>query len=241
VREAQEERGWERHTSQSRKEDVSKRLSLILRHTGPKNNVYVAQDGWADLANVMGCIPISALFTTVQEITEVVHTNDKGRFQIKEWNGQLMIRAVQGHSIRTVRTDLIATPIMADTLPPVIVHGTTSSFSESIRLRGLLAGGLAGTRNDVHFATGVKGVRSGMRRSCDMFVYLDGQRALEQNLPLFRSDNDVIVSKGIGGAIPSCLLWATDSNGNELWNGVKDSHGLDVSIGNHMCVLDYAC
>ena len=212
-REASVSTSGERNLAKARATQVSKALSQLLRHTAPRYSVVVAADGYADLANVMDCFAIRSLFTTEDEIREVVRTNDKGRFQMQEHDRGLRIRACQGHTIATVRVEQVAQAISSDNLPPVIVHGTGAHLSESIRSKGLLAGGLSNTRNDVHFAPGLPGGtggRSGMRSDCTLYVYLDGQQALQRSLPMFLSANNVIVSPGFSGVIPSVMLWATD-------------------------------
>lgn len=221
--------------SEARRVAISKALSTLLRHTGPQHSVFVADDGYADLEEVLASIPMQVTLPSRDELIDIVRNNNKDRFKIEERRGRLLIRANQGHSLQSVNTELVAQRISLADMPPVIVHGTSAAYSESIRTHGLMAGGWHHTRNDVHFALGLQGdarVKSGMRRNCDLFVYLDGQKAFARGLELFRSSNDVVISAGFNGHIPPYLLWATDARGNELWRfGVKDSDSLNLLFG----------
>merc|ERR1712192_21606 len=71
---------------------------------------------------------------------------------------------------------------------------------------GLLAGGNIGQRgrNDVHFSARNPGedVLSGMRYDAQIAVYIDLPRAVRSGIRFFRSANGVILSKGLGGAVP---------------------------------------
>ena len=58
-------------------------------------------------------------------------------------------------------------------------------------------------RNHIHFAPREptdKETISGMRTSCELLVYLDVPRVLADGVPFFRSDNDVLLTPGVGEA-----------------------------------------
>jgi len=109
-------------------------------------------------------------------------------------------------------------------LPAQVVHGTYLRHWPSILKKGLLAGGMKGEkfRNHVHFATGLPqdgNVISGMRKSCELAIYLDVILALGQGLPLYRSANDVILSPGFDGVVPAKLFLCAIrlKDGAQLW------------------------
>lgn len=69
---------------------------------------------------------------------------------------------------------------------PVAVHGTTADVQEAILSEGLKSM----SRGFVHFAPGLPGedgVISGMRRSCEVLIYLDVAKALSDGMPIFVS------------------------------------------------------
>ncbi len=136
-----------------------------------------------------------------------------------------LIRATQGHSIRTVSASAYLTPITLSTpssVPSTVVHGTFYAAWDSI----LRTGGLKSmSRVHVHFATGPslesvldstttrtaegekknaatgllgeeKAVISGMRSDAQILIYINIRKALEMGLPLWMSENGVVLSEG---------------------------------------------
>jgi 2'-phosphotransferase len=82
-----------------------------------------------------------------------------------------------------------------DDVPPVVVHGTYHRAWQSIKHQGLSRM----KRNHIHFAPGLPGqdgVISGMRGSCQVLIYINMKKALEDGLKFFRSSNNVILSPG---------------------------------------------
>ena len=81
-------------------------------------------------------------------------------------------------------------------------------------------------RQHIHFATGLPGcdgVISGMRFRSEIFVYLNVERIIKESVPLFVSDNGVLLSPGIGltGNIPmEFVLRVMDASGARLWPAV---------------------
>jgi RNA:NAD 2'-phosphotransferase (TPT1/KptA family) len=60
-------------------------------------------------------------------------------------------------------------------------------------------------RQHVHFAIGEPGeVISGMRKTCDVYLYVDVSKLIQDKVPLFLSANNVLLSPGVGetGIIP---------------------------------------
>merc|ERR1712043_118088 len=63
---------------------------------------------------------------TLEDVQNVVKSSDKQRFDIKTENGDHLIRAVQGHSIKAVQDDSLLRRLHVDDsdFPAVCVHGT---------------------------------------------------------------------------------------------------------------------
>jgi 2'-phosphotransferase len=84
---------------------------------------------------------------------------------------------------------------------PIVIHGTNQTAWKSIRTEGLSAM----KRQHIHFAVGLlgeEGVKSGMRKNCTVFIYIDTAKAMADGIQFFRSANNVILSSGIEGVIP---------------------------------------
>lgn len=138
-------------------------------------------------------------------------------------SSHFLIRATQGHSIKTIDAASFLEKLSLSEeskLPSTVVHGTYHSAWPAI----LESGGLRCMgRNHVHFATGpslesilpphidgtdhtVQGLKqlglndgqviSGMRKDAQVLIYADLKRALAAGCPFWRSENGVILSEG---------------------------------------------
>ena len=142
-------------------------------------------------------------------ILDIVDMNEKQRFQIDTRKEGYYIRANQGHSFR-IDADLAMTKLTLDNLkllnidPDNIVHGTYFSAWEQIKnSEGLNKM----SRQHIHFANQIpeqSKVISGMRKTCQVIIYIDIVKAIESGLTFYLSNNKVILSEGnIRGFIPS--------------------------------------
>ncbi|KKY17848.1 putative trna 2phosphotransferase 1 [Diplodia seriata] len=182
---------------------------------------------------------MKSLKVTFPEIRAIVSTNDKQRFSLipisdttatpdpanpandfSDDPSAFLIRANQGHSMSSVASEGLLTPLTPSTsdLPPLCVHGTTAAAWPAI----LAAGGLRPMgRNHVHLAAGLPEgfarveedggdvtaakeektvqpppVISGMRNSSRVLVYVDLRKALEAGVPFWLSANGVVLTEG---------------------------------------------
>lgn len=186
---------------------ISKALAGILRHSATSLGLFVREDGYCRAAEVLDSPPLRRLGASLEETLQAVRNNEKRRFEMREEAGEWLIRAVQGHSMRAVEDDSLLTRLSPHdrNLPTVCVHGTYRRHLSSILQNGLLPGGGASDRKHVHFAPFEPGdgrVISGMRSNCEIAIYLDLRAAILAGVPFFLSANQVILSPGLGGAVP---------------------------------------
>lgn len=143
------------------------------------------------------------------QVVDGVHEsgNSKQRFQVKEEEGEMLIRANQGFSRKDVFAESAYRRLTLEdnNLLDPCIHGTYHYHWNSILEHGLLAGGLQryDGRNEIHFACeepaalgGTRRAISGMRGDCDFVIWLDLRKAIEDGLPFYISDNEVILSPG---------------------------------------------
>ncbi|KAG4144797.1 hypothetical protein ERO13_D05G060998v2 [Gossypium hirsutum] len=107
-----------------------------------------------------------------------VRKYNKQRFSLLEENGELLIRANQGHTVMTVESERLLKQIISVDEMIVCVHGTYKRNLESILESGLKRM----KRLHVHFSSGLPTdgeVISGMRRDVNVLFYLDVRKALE--------------------------------------------------------------
>lgn len=168
---------------------VSKTLAWLLRHAVERRGIQLDSAGYADLEQVLGIPELAG--ATVEQVREIVRTNDKQRFDLRESEGRWQIRANQGHSSRVgqaLNDEEMLTPL---TEPTTCVHGTYRRFMASIQREGLKAM----SRKHVHFACSER-AKSGFRPDCEVLIYLDMGRAMADGLTFYRSANGVILTEG---------------------------------------------
>ncbi|KAI9202578.1 phosphotransferase KptA/Tpt1 [Polychytrium aggregatum] len=195
---------------------LSKSMSYVLRHGAEKDGVPIRKDGFVRIEDLLRHKRLRG--TTFEKIQQIVEANDKQRFTLKleesaggsEW----LIKANQGHSLQSIQVDLVE--LTPDQLP-VCIHGTYRNAWGSI----VSSGGLSKMgRNHIHFAVGKygePGVISGMRASCDVFIYIDVPKAVAAGVRFLQAPNGVVLSDGINGRIPTdFFLTVQDRSGTTL-------------------------
>lgn len=168
-------------------------------------------------------------------IQNVVATNDKQRFKLEEKSFAdfetppptvgleeepfLCIRANQGHSMPGVDAHALLQQLTPEQLTGLttIVHGTFDDAWSAIQKSGGLS---RMNRNHIHFASGLlgeDGVISGMRKSCQVYIYVNGAKCAEDGISFFQSDNGVLLTAGLNddGNLPMTYVsHVTDKAGN---------------------------
>ncbi|GAV61132.1 PTS_2-RNA domain-containing protein [Cephalotus follicularis] len=181
-------------------------LTRILRHMATELNLNMRSDGYVKVQDLLKLnmktfanVPLRS--HTVDDIKEAVRKDNKQRFSLLDENGELHIRANQGHTLMTVESESLLKPILLPEEVQVCVHGTYRTNLESI-----LESGLRRMRRlHVHFSCGLPTdgeVISGMRRNINVLIFLDVRKALEEGMKLYISDNKVILTEGFDGVVP---------------------------------------
>ncbi len=205
---------------------LSHALSWALRHGAPELGLNMSPDGYVRLSDLLEH-PNSRFNRkwTENDVRVVVETSDKQRFKLKchtvDELEVLYIRANQGHSIPGIDPNRLLSPIPPEELCSLtIVHGTfLDKWVNHISKEGLSRR----TRNHIHFATGLPHddqVISGMRKSCNIYIYVDGKKCAKQGIAFFQSDNGVLLTAGVNdeGTLPlSFISKVTDKAGKILW------------------------
>ena len=192
--------------SRDRRTRISKALSFVLRHGAPSQGVRLDREGYGHVMNILESPAVSLLRVTLPELHCIVSSDDKNRFAAKTVLDRFYVKANEGHSLRGLDVEVMHTPvtIAAGNVPEVGVHGTMRKHLPSIRARGLLAGGLRGTREHVHLQSkeiGDDRVVSGMRADCEIAVYIDIPAALRDGVVFLLSANGVLLTPGVRGVL----------------------------------------
>lgn len=106
--------------------NISKFLSLVLRHQPQKIDLKLDAQGWAETQELINKMPN----LTLELLKEVVSTNAKKRFAFNEDGSK--IRASQGHSLSV---ELGYSPSQP---PTILYHGTATQHLDAIAIKGLL-------------------------------------------------------------------------------------------------------
>ncbi len=123
--------------------NISKFLSLVLRHKPDTISLNLDENGWADISELIEKCNQHNIHLSKILLDEIVATNEKQRFAFNDDKSK--IRANQGHSI-TVELDL------EEKMPPeILYHGTAERFLDSILKNGILKQ----SRQQVHLSANI--------------------------------------------------------------------------------------
>jgi putative RNA 2'-phosphotransferase len=154
---------------------ISKLLSFILRHDPASHGIKLDEHGYANVEELIKKIDIS-----MDELMEVVATNDKQRFSFNE--DETLIRANQGHSIAV---NLQLEPVEP---PEILYHGTAARFLNSILSRGLVKG----SRQYVHLSSDERTAQKvGERHGRAIVLKIQSGWMHKRELKFFLSKNNV--------------------------------------------------
>ncbi|CAL8264247.1 unnamed protein product [Lota lota] len=174
---------------------LSKSMTYALRHGGNQMGLHMNTDGFLYVEDLL--LHPQFRSYTLEDVERVVATDDKQRFKLRPHpeNGRLQIRANQGHTIQV--RDLELRPVLAGSAdcPSEAVHGTYLSKWSSIQQHGLSRM----KRTHIHLAAGQPGdqdVISGMRANCDLALFIDVPKALNDGIQFFWSENGVLLTPG---------------------------------------------
>ncbi|POG71575.1 putative tRNA 2'-phosphotransferase [Rhizophagus irregularis DAOM 181602=DAOM 197198] len=212
---------------------LSRSLSNVLRHNAIKEGLKIRPDGYVKVDDLMRLPRFRG--TTFEKIQQVVNENDKQRFHLFERKSEGVstwwIRANQGHSMVGVK-DLELIQITNPSEFPQVIHGTNLESWRKIESHGLSRM----NRNHIHFAVGRYGdanVTSGMRASCDVFIYVNVPKAMADNVKFSRSANGVILTEGIKGILEKkYFLKVIDKYNNVLYEDNDDKNVKGNNVNN---------
>lgn len=152
--------------------EKGKKLSYLLRHDKDYN---FDEHGWrkvSDLVNNHGY--------TIEEIDELVETNDKKRYEYNE--DKTKIRARQGHSVNVDVELKEAQP------PKTLYHGTSTRFLSSILREGILKM----SRLYVHLSDNVEtAIKVGKRHGNHIVLTINAEQMAKDGCKFWLSNNNV--------------------------------------------------
>ncbi len=158
----------------------SRSLARVLRHKPELWGVRLDGEGWCQLSDLLAGAADHGQDLTVDELLEIVETNEKRRFTIS--TDGLRIRAAQGHS---VEVDL---RLCTKVPPPVLYHGTIRKHLPAILKEGLRPM----SRHAVHLsATKEAAIAVGARRGAPVVLVVDSYAMNRDGLEFQQAENGV--------------------------------------------------
>ena len=181
---------------------ISRFLIKLLRHNASEFNLVLDKDGFIECSKLLKLQRLNNI--TINDIIKIVNICDKQRFNLKKINDEYFIAANQGHSIK-IESKLL-NPITLDNCHLYknknIIHGTYTNIIEKIKKEGLNKMG----RIHIHFSTKIDNTKviSGIRKSSNVYIYIDLEKAIKDGFKFYESPNRVILTPGNEyGILPS--------------------------------------
>lgn len=173
--------------NEKNKKQISKFLSLVLRHRPEYISLQLNESGWANINELIEKAITKNITFSSEELAEIVATNDKKRFAFNDDNS--MIRANQGHSVKTIDLQLEAVKP-----PDFLYHGTVEKFLSSIKQTGLQKR----SRQHVHLSEDLEtATKVGSRRGEAIILIVKSQEMFESGFEFYCSENGVWLTENV--------------------------------------------
>ena len=165
--------------------EISKFISLILRHKPQTIGITLDEHGWANVDELIEGVSKTHPMT-MEDLERIVAQDDKQRYSFNE--DKTLIRANQGHSI-PVDVEL------EEVEPPeILYHGTGEKFAASIEEQGLIPK----SRLYVHLSGDVETAHKvGIRHGKSVVYKVKSGEMNRNGFKFFRSVNGVWLIKHV--------------------------------------------
>jgi 2'-phosphotransferase len=160
----------------------------------------VRTDGYVKVSDLLKQNGLKVL--NLDHLKQITADCAKQRFGMVEEEDGWYMRANQGHSMGGIEASELLTQITDPSEIPVCIHGTYMKYWDAIKETGLSKM----NRQHIHMTTSEvqkEDARSGFRKSCNLLIFVDAERAMTDGCLFYRSENNVILSPGFDGAIPA--------------------------------------
>lgn len=166
--------------------NISKFLSLVLRHQPETIAITLDQNGWADVNDLIEKANNYGIKFDRETLNHIVATNPKKRFAFNDTLDK--IRASQGHSVEIELGYTNQKP------PEILFHGTAEKFVQSILDTGLEKG----NRQQVHISADFEtAIKVGQRHGKPFVFKVLAEKMYNDNFEFFISDNGVWLTDNV--------------------------------------------
>ena len=165
--------------------EISKFISLILRHKPEEIGITLDEHGWANVSELIEGLARTHPFT-IQDLERIVAEDEKQRYSFNE--DKTLIRANQGHSIP------VDVELERVDPPEILYHGTGVKYAAAIDQQGLLPK----SRLYVHLSADVQTARNvGSRHGRPVIYRVDCKSMITDGCEFFISANGVWLTKEV--------------------------------------------
>lgn len=159
--------------------EISKFLSLVLRHKPEELGIILDEAGWTDVATLLHKLQERGMDVSEEYVHHIVETNSKKRFAFNDTKDK--IRASQGHSVE------VELGLQAVTPPDILYHGTAENNVPSILEKGLEKR----SRNHVHLSTDVEtAIKVGQRPGKPIVLTILAEKMVKSGCNFYLSENN---------------------------------------------------
>ncbi|WP_394677453.1 RNA 2'-phosphotransferase [uncultured Sphingobacterium sp.] len=160
--------------------NISKFLSLVLRHQPETIGIELDQNGWTDVSNLIEKTNNYGIKLDRETLDQIVATNAKKRFSFNDTLDR--IRASQGHSVE------IELGYENQKPPEILYHGTSEKSVQSILSTGLEKR----NRQHVHLSSDIEtAMKVGQRHGKSFVFKVFAEQMYNDDFRFFISDNGV--------------------------------------------------
>lgn len=165
---------------------ISKFLSLILRHQPETIGIQLDPNGWADVRELLEKANNHGIKFDREILNHIVETNSKKRFAFNDTLDK--IRASQGHSIE------VALGYTNQQPPAVLFHGTSEKSVPSILATGLEKR----SRQHVHLSSDLEtALKVGQRHEKPFVFKVLAEQMYHDKFEFYLSDNGVWLTDNV--------------------------------------------
>ena len=183
-------------------EKASRKFVQILRHQIVEYNLQADEKGFVSIDEILKLNLKEFKNINMNDIQNIVNTNQKKRLELENKNGIFYIRATQGHNKevgKLLNDDVALVKIELTSGEKYIYHGTEKQYLQSIFSKGLNRM----NRKHIHFVEEFdkKKQISGFKNTSNVILAVDINKCIEDGIIFYKSSNNVILTEGINGTI----------------------------------------
>ncbi len=188
-------------------DSASRKITKILRHQIKDYDLTMTKEGYVSLFDIYRLNLKELQNIYIDDIKEIVATSEKKRLELKSINekeNRIFIRATQGHNLivgNMIDDNLAFKHIDLSTHIQYIYHGTKYEYLDLILKDGLKRM----NRKHIHFVENINRDKqiSGFKKISNAILKIDMKKCMEDGIVFYKSTNDVILTEGIDGIIPT--------------------------------------